>query len=66
MPTRLPDSQAVSSAITRSEIFLVTTLADGDDHADTGRAWRAGIAARVHAVGHRRGYLAAARIRVVL
>ncbi|MCY1254788.1 putative deferrochelatase/peroxidase YfeX [compost metagenome] len=53
MPTNSPEPQAVSGTVTRSAIFIVATLTDGDDHADTVRAWCADVAAIVRAVGHR-------------
>src|SRR5438445_11023962 len=53
MPTNAPGPQAVSSTVTRSAIFIVATLTDGDGHADTVRAWCADVAAVVRAVGHR-------------
>lgn len=53
MPTSLPEPQAVSDSVTRSAIFLVATIADGSDHAETVRAWCADVAAVVRAVGHR-------------
>jgi len=53
MPTPSPEPQAVSSPITRSAIFIVATLNEGANHADTVRAWCADAAAFVRAVGKR-------------
>ncbi|GAB7545489.1 Dyp-type peroxidase [Cupriavidus sp. 8B] len=53
MPTSVPEPQAVSSTVTRSAIFIVATLTDGDGHADTVRAWCGDVAAVVRGVGQR-------------
>lgn len=54
MPKDTPESQAVcSTVVTRSAIFIVATLAGGDDAASTVRAWCADIAALVRSVGKR-------------
>ncbi len=48
-----PEPQAVSSPITRSAIFIVATVAPGQEHAATVRALCADVAALVRAVGKR-------------
>jgi porphyrinogen peroxidase len=53
MPIDVPEPQAICSPITRSAIFIVATLAAGDDHADKVRAWCADVAALVRSVGKR-------------
>ena len=54
MPKDTPESQAVcNNVVTRSAIFIVATLAGGDNAADTVRAWCADIAALVRSVGKR-------------
>ncbi|WP_043417965.1 Dyp-type peroxidase [Cupriavidus basilensis] len=53
MPEYRPEPQAFSSPVTRSAIFIVATLANGDGHADIVRAWCADVAPVVRAVGHR-------------
>src|SRR5262249_42754068 len=53
MPNDIPEPQAVDAPITRSAIFIVATLVDGDAHADTVRAWCADVAALVRSVGKR-------------
>ncbi|MBN3766118.1 Dyp-type peroxidase [Burkholderia sp. Ac-20365] len=49
----IPEPQAVHTPITRSAIFIVATLTQGDAHADTVRAWCADVAALVRSVGKR-------------
>ncbi|MDR5815189.1 MULTISPECIES: Dyp-type peroxidase [unclassified Caballeronia] len=51
MPT--PEPQAVCNPISRSAIFLVATVARGEDKADVVRSWCGDIAALVRAVGTR-------------
>jgi putative iron-dependent peroxidase len=53
MPYERPEPQAVCDPISRSAIFIVATLAHGDDAAATVRAWCADIAALVRSVGMR-------------
>ena len=53
MPNDTPESQAVCNTVTRSAIFIVATLVDGENNADTARAWCADIAALVRSVGKR-------------
>ncbi len=53
MPDTVLEPQAVSSPITRSAIFIVATLAPGEAHAATVRAWCADVAALVRSVGKR-------------
>ncbi|HEU0231268.1 MAG TPA: Dyp-type peroxidase domain-containing protein, partial [Burkholderiaceae bacterium] len=53
MPQQTPEPQAVSSPVTHSVIFLVATLAAGEEAAATVRAWCADIAALVRSVGKR-------------
>ncbi|MBN3758351.1 Dyp-type peroxidase [Paraburkholderia sp. Tr-20389] len=53
MPNDIPEPQAVYSPITRSAIFIVATLVDGDAHTETVRAWCADVAALVRSVGKR-------------
>jgi putative iron-dependent peroxidase len=48
-----PEPQAVTGSVTRSAIFIVATLAEGDAHADTVRAWCGDVAALVRSVGKR-------------
>ncbi len=53
MPTQNPEPQAVAAPITRSAIFIVATLNEGAQHADTVRAWCGDVAALVRSVGKR-------------
>ncbi|OAJ61327.1 Dyp-type peroxidase [Paraburkholderia ginsengiterrae] len=53
MPKDTPESQSVCNTVTRSAIFIVATLVDGENNADTVRAWCADIAALVRSVGKR-------------
>jgi putative iron-dependent peroxidase len=53
MPNDIPEPQAVTTPINRSAIFIVATLVDGEEHADTARAWCADVAALVRSVGKR-------------
>jgi putative iron-dependent peroxidase len=53
MPNDIPEPQAVTTPINRSAIFIVATLADGEEHAATARAWCADVAALVRSVGKR-------------
>ncbi|WP_323123210.1 Dyp-type peroxidase [Burkholderia alba] len=53
MQNDAPESQAVDTPISRSAIFIVATLAAGDAHADTVRAWCGDVAALVRSVGKR-------------
>ncbi|SAL76513.1 Dyp-type peroxidase family protein [Caballeronia arvi] len=53
MPDTLPEPQAVCNPISRSAIFLVATVARGEDKADIVRSWCGDIAALVRAVGTR-------------
>ncbi|SDI83142.1 putative iron-dependent peroxidase [Paraburkholderia steynii] len=53
MPNDIPEPQAVTTPINRSAIFIVATLVDGEEHADTVRAWCADVAALVRSVGKR-------------
>jgi putative iron-dependent peroxidase len=53
MPNDIPEPQAVDRPITRSAIFIVATLAAGQDHASVVRAWCADIGALVRSVGKR-------------
>ena len=39
MPNDIPEPQAVTTPINRSAIFIVATLAQGEEHAATARAW---------------------------
>src|SRR3546814_7711176 len=48
-----PQPQAVSTPVTRSAIFVVATLTDGDGHADKVRALCGNLAALVRSVGKR-------------
>ncbi len=53
MPNDIPEPQAVYAPITRSAIFIVATLASGDESPGIVRAWCADVAALVRAVGKR-------------
>ncbi|QLD53329.1 Dyp-type peroxidase [Paraburkholderia fungorum] len=49
----IPEPQAVCNNITRSAIFIVATLKDGQDPAEQVRAWCGDVAALVRSVGKR-------------
>lgn len=53
MPDNIPEPQAVCNPISRSAIFLVATVARGEDKAEVVRSWCGDIAALVRAVGTR-------------
>ena len=53
MPNNTPEPQAVCNPISRSAIFIVATVAHGEDKADVVRSWCGDIAALVRAVGTR-------------
>lgn len=53
MPAHRPAPQAVATPITSSAIFIVATLNEGAEHADTVRAWCGDVAALVRSVGKR-------------
>lgn len=53
MSNNMPEPQAVDGPVTRSAIFIVATLTDGEEHAATVRAWCADVAALVRSVGKR-------------
>ena len=53
MPNDKPEPQAVCHPISRSAIFIVATVAAGEDPADTVRSWCGDVAALVRAVGTR-------------
>ncbi|TCG05809.1 peroxidase [Paraburkholderia steynii] len=53
MPNDIPEPQAITTPINRSAIFIVATLVDGEEHADTARAWCADVAAARRSVGKR-------------
>ena len=53
MPKDTPESQAVCNDITRSAIFIVATLAPGQEPAEQVRAWCGDVAALVRSVGKR-------------
>ncbi|WP_044042834.1 Dyp-type peroxidase [Caballeronia insecticola] len=53
MPNNTPEPQAVCNPISRSAIFIVATVARGEERAATVRSWCGDIAALVRAVGTR-------------